>query len=543
METTELAIEKAKLVLDQVPVPMVARLSGGTHVKYVNKRAAQRLALAEHLLEVSADLPFESSGDEEDRMLDYIVPDYIEPLRPIIRIRTVPLVDDSSQAVLGDVFVWREVTRAAAAREDVAITTSLMANVSHELRTPLTGIVGAVDLLVDIMKATPEKNKLIEIIRLCSNHLSSVIDNALDYSKIQASKMELESVGINIAEDVVTHALLITETSARSKGVHVTISGQCTELVNGDPVRLRQVLVNLLANAIKFTPEGGTVLLRTDLVVDTTDCDAFTLMCTVQDTGCGMTEETLHRIFTPYTQANASTTRETGGTGLGLSICKHLVQLMRGDIRVSSTRGVGSTFTFQVPLRRATKMLPISAAASADRELRECLLKPLEAAVNETSLPPPPTPKSAAKWILVAEDNLVNQLILKNMLTRLGYKNLTIVDDGLKAVEAVLKAGETHPALVFMDLHMPEMDGLEATKRILAINPAIPIVALSASVLPEDVEQSRSAGMVAHISKPYNRAKIGYLLQHMAVRISSPPMIQRREEYDQTAWSGADSRC
>jgi len=349
-----------------------------------------------------------------------------------------------------------------------------LANMSHEIRTPMAGVLGLVDLLLKT-ELSPTQRGYGELIQTSAGSLLRLIDDVLDFSKIEAGRLSLERVPFDLhatLREIVE--LLRFRASARRTELALTLHPGVPEWVWGDPGRLRQVLTNLVGNAVKFT-EGGHVDVEVERLAD------GRLRFVVTDTGIGIPQEVRGRLFTLFSQADSSTSRRFGGSGLGLAISQRIVEQMNGEIGYESTPGVGSVFWFILPFDPAAPPVPAPsppswalATHSDGRQYR----------------------------ILVAEDNAINQLVITHELAALGHE-VTAVNNGLEA----LKALEDHPFdLVLMDCQMPELDGYEASRRIRA-SPGeirrIPIVALTAHALKEDLERCIEAGMNDTITKPF----------------------------------------
>jgi len=374
-----------------------------------------------------------------------------------------------SQALLAS----REAALAAQAEAERAnrAKSEFLANMSHEIRTPMNAILGLTHLALEA-DGGPQHDYL-EKIRQAGQHLYQLLNDVLDFSKIEAGRMELTHTPFApraLVEQVV--GTLAMEARAKRLRLDVRVAPDVPEGLVGDAVRIMQILVNLLGNAIKFTEAGGVVV---DVAATRRDEARVTLRLVVSDSGIGMTPAQQQRIFGAYAQADATVTRRFGGTGLGLSITRRLVELMHGEIRVSSEPGAGSIFTVELPLPIAPA--PAPAPVAERRALR-----------------------LDGRRILVVEDNPVNQLITREMLERRGAV-VEVADNGRIGLE---RAAAGRFDLVLMDVMMPEMDGLEATRRLRAMpgTATLPVIGLTASVDRADLDACLAAGMNAHATKP-----------------------------------------
>jgi signal transduction histidine kinase/CheY-like chemotaxis protein len=364
---------------------------------------------------------------------------------------------------------------------------NFLANMSHEIRTPLNGVIGTAQLL-SRTSLLPEQQELLQTLQSSSNLLINIISDILDISKIEADKLILHRVSTHLRNCVKT-VIEITEPAITTlhKPLKLTyqVDDNVTNYVIADQGRLQQILVNLIGNAIKFTDEGS-VTLRVTASEISNNIQEITF--SVKDDGIGISEEALAQLFKPFTQVNTTALRKYGGTGLGLSICKKLVEMMQGRIWVESKEAEGSLFSFTLPLQ-----ITYSAA--------ELEMQPGE--------------KEAFQYrplrILLAEDNKMNQLIASKIFKKVGY-SIDIAENGLAAVNMVEQCNYD---LIFMDIQMPEMDGLQATRHILKKHGegAPPIIAMTANVLSENERECAQAGMKDFVSKPFTFERLEDIIQ------------------------------
>jgi PAS domain S-box-containing protein len=387
------------------------------------------------------------------------------------------------------------IVEARIAAEDASIAKSaFLANMSHEIRTPLNAIIGMSE--IGEQAHEPErKSYAFSRIKDASTHLLGIINDLLYMSKIEANKLELSDIAFDFNK-MLTKVLDIVrfKTEEKDQRLVVEFDPDIPLCLIGDDQRLAQIVANLLSNAIKFTPEGGTVTLRTGLIAAT--ADLVTLRVEVEDTGIGITEEQGAHLFEQFEQAESSTTRTYGGTGLGLAISKRLLEMMGGTIDFDSVPGTGSRFFFTVQLRRA------DAAANDLPACDDCGRGGRSDDWYRR--------RFADCRLLLVEDVEINREIVSALLeaTRIG---IDYAENGQQALE-VFAADPERYDIIFMDVQMPVMDGYEATRRIRALGAAkaqnIPIIALTANVFKEDVEEALKAGMNDHLSKPLDSQKM-----------------------------------
>lgn len=353
------------------------------------------------------------------------------------------------------------------------VKSEFLANMSHEIRTPLNAVLGMSRIGLRNAGNQPCREHFQHILD-SGQHLLGIINDILDLSKLDAGRIELEAHPFQLAP-AVEHAVNLVAGHARDKSLSLSteLAQDLPTWVSGDSLRLRQVLANLLSNAVKFTHEGGVTL---------TVCkEGMNTLFTVADTGIGMTPEQIAKLFTPFEQADSSTTRKYGGTGLGLSISYNLARLMGGGITVKSEPGKGSIFTLILPLPVSVPSIPVMA------EHQHSTLHGIK--------------RLAGLRVLAAEDVEVNRLILEDILAHEGAQ-VQFANNGKAALEQLEEAGVSAFDVVLMDIQMPVMDGHEATRRIRELSPGLPVIGLTAHALPEERQRCLDSGMLERVAKP-----------------------------------------
>ncbi|MCL2008302.1 MAG: ATP-binding protein [Treponema sp.] len=385
--------------------------------------------------------------------------------------------------------------------------TEFLAKMSHEIRTPMNSIMGFAELATD-SESVPEVKSYLEKIIDSTKWLLRIINDILDISKIEAGKMELERVPFDL-HDVFSRCQSVILPGIKEKGLDLSVYAEPSSgrKLLGDPLRLYQVLMNLLSNAVKFT-DSGTIKFSSS-IKDVNESKT-TVYFEVKDPGIGMSIEQINKVFDAFTQADSSTTREYGGTGLGLPIAKSIVELMNGELKADSTVGVGSIFSFELTF----DTILVSDDTQNEKTKYDILEKPYFEGL-----------------VLICDDNTMNQEVICAHLARVGLQTVAVANGkaGVEAVQERIRKNEKPFDLIFMDMFMPVMDGMEASSKIMALNTGTPVIAMTANIMTSELEKYKRNGMPDCLGKPFTSYDLWQVLLNYLTPISSDPIYEEED--------------
>ena len=424
----------------------------------------------------------------------------------------VIFIRDISQRLRAEQQLEKARVEAEAALRESELKSQFLATMSHEIRTPMNGVLGMLSLLLE----TPlddEQRDYADMAHRSAEALLGILNDVLDISKLEAGRCELESIQLNLRE-AVRDVLMIQQEAARRRGLALgaDVDPCVPSTLMTDPTRVRQVLMNLVSNAVKFTPRGSVTL---KVFVAGQSCQQ-SIVFEVHDTGIGIPHHKLGRLFRPFAQADASTTRQFGGTGLGLTISKRLVELMGGTIEVESLEGRGSVFRVALPLVQADDPEPITEVfrkpSGEPPSLGKYISVKPSSAPFEPDEPVEDRPVARVDPVLVVDDNSVNRKFASKVLEKLGFQ-YDLAEDGLDALN---KCKKNRYSAILMDCMMPEMDGYQATRAIREVERRsggrVPIIAVTANAMAGDRERALEVGMDDYLTKPVKPAALRRVL-------------------------------
>lgn len=366
-----------------------------------------------------------------------------------------------------------------------------LANMSHEIRTPMNGVIGLIDHLQETDLSKDQKDML-NTIQNSSETLLKILNDILDISKIESGKLEIENINFNLRKNLTdTVYLFDAKASEKNNVIEMNYKSELPEYFFGDSARIKQIIINYISNAIKFT-ENGKIIINVDIIKKNNN--EFDLTIAVEDTGVGIPKESQDKLFKAFVQADNTITRKFGGTGLGLAICSKLATAMNGQVSFQSTEGKGSTFILKLPLKNNDK-------------------KKEKSSIN-IDINPIDISKNAEHSVLLVDDNIINQKVASMIIKKLGC-SFDIAGDGLDAIELIEEKGIENYSIILMDMQMPRMDGINATQEIIKLygNNTPPIIALTANAFESDKEKCLSVGMQDFLTKPLRKEKLAAILK------------------------------
>jgi PAS domain S-box-containing protein len=469
-----------------------------------------------------------------------------------ISVIAVPLLENGK--TIGTVAVFNDISKRKAdekiinqaiinAKQASQAKSDFLANMSHEIRTPMNGIIGMTELALET-NLTTEQREYLEIVKDSSCALLSIVNDILDFSKIEAGKLALEHIEFDL-NNLLKKTLAILTPKAEQKKIQLSVAEiehpEQFKQLTGDPGRLRQVLINLVGNAIKFTLEGQ---IKLSITLQKKEAQRCCLLFAIADTGIGIAEDKQATIFDVFSQADTSVTRRFGGTGLGLSISKQFIELMGGKIWLESKLNVGTTFFFTCWFDyRAAEINRCSAPSIIENDFAVDNLPNQQLLPKSIDMTTASDEAKTILTILLTEDNLINQKLAKKLLEKQGHR-VEIANNGL---EAITLFEQQKFDLILMDFQMPEMNGLEATQRIRAIEQQkgghIPIIAMTANAMSEDKDRAINAGMDAYVPKPINVQELLEQIAHFfSQKVVAEPIVEENDGLRVCNWEAALAR-
>ncbi len=408
------------------------------------------------------------------------------------------------------------------ANEDVEAASraksEFLANMSHEIRTPMTAVLGYTDLLIEESWGRPGSLKLLEVIKRNGNYLLEIINDILDISKIESGNFTIETVPFSLMEKLKEiHSLMSVRAENQEIRFKLSFKGKIPVTIQSDPTRLKQILINLIGNAIKFTPDGGKVSMETSFL--TTECGTPLLQFQVRDTGIGMTSKQMKSLYQPFVQADTSTSRKFGGTGLGLAISKRLAEILGGDLVCESAPDAGTTFTLTVKIGDSKTIQFHDDSTAALKRIQLSSLQGYGSSDQKIK---------GTCSVLLAEDGVDNQRLISTLLKKEGAR-VMLAENGEIAVRRALDALENGKPfdVILMDMSMPVLDGYGATRKLREQGYDLPIVALTAHAMSGDRDKCVEAGCNDYTTKPVNRDQLRKIVRTHQSEISKKTRSRR----------------